>query len=94
MAPANVVRMPSPVVLPWSFRLWFGSADITVTTLSSAREPWRTWFAPDELARELRGLGFTRLEDLDAEALNARFFAGRADRLGGRGVGRVMTATH
>jgi hypothetical protein len=27
------------------------------------------------------------------DALNERFFAGRASRLGGRSAGRVMTAT-
>jgi methyltransferase (TIGR00027 family) len=61
--------------------------------LAAAGEPWRTWFDPTALADELRTLGFTRLEDLDAATLNVRFFEGRADRIGGRSVGHVMTAS-
>jgi len=61
--------------------------------LKAAGEPWRTTFEPGELARELRALGFTRLEDLDGEALNQRYFGGRADRLRGRGLGHVLTAS-
>ena len=79
-----------PASMPFLKRMGF---HLFARRVAAAGEPWRTWFDPDQLARELRGLGFTRLEDLDAEALNVRFFAGRADRLGGRGVGRVMTAT-
>jgi methyltransferase (TIGR00027 family) len=60
--------------------------------LAAAGEPWRTWFDPDELAGELKALGFTRLEDLGSDALNARYFAGRADQIGGRSVGHVMSA--
>ena len=79
-----------PASLPFVKRMafyWFARR------LAAAGEPWQTWFDPDELARELRALGFERLEDLGADVLNTRFFAGRADRLGGRSVGRVMTAT-
>jgi methyltransferase (TIGR00027 family) len=79
-----------PASLPFMRRLGFYWL---ARRLAAAGEPWQTWFDPDELARELRGLGFRQLEDLDAAALNARFFAGRAHRLGGRSVGRVMTAT-
>ena len=61
--------------------------------LAAAGEPWRTWFDPTELAKDLLRLGFTHLDDLDAAALHARFFAGRADRVGGVSVGHVMTAS-
>jgi methyltransferase (TIGR00027 family) len=61
--------------------------------LAAAGEPWRTWFDPGELAGELKTLGFTRLEDLGSDALNARYFAGRANQIGGRSVGHVMSAS-
>jgi methyltransferase (TIGR00027 family) len=35
-------------------------------------EPWRTFFAPDELAGELRRLGFDVVEDLDGGAVSRR----------------------
>jgi methyltransferase (TIGR00027 family) len=79
-----------PKSLPFVRRIGF---HLLARRLAAAGEPWQTWFDPDELAHELRGLGFTRLEDLDAEGLTARFFAGRANRLGGRSVGHVMTST-
>jgi O-methyltransferase involved in polyketide biosynthesis len=55
-------------------------------------EPWRSSFAPDELARDLRSMGFTDLEDHTPEALNARYFANRADGLRVGWLGNVMWA--
>jgi methyltransferase (TIGR00027 family) len=46
--------------------------------VASIGEPWRTYFLPDELAAELRELGFDRLEDLGPAELAARWF-GRTD---------------
>jgi len=37
-------------------------------------EPWLTFFEPDEIDAELRGLGFTEIEDLGPAQLAARFF--------------------
>jgi len=59
---------------------------------AAAGKPWKTWFAPSELDRELRALGFSEIEDLDSAALNLRYFGGREKRLGGRSVGRIVTA--
>ncbi|MEU4557594.1 SAM-dependent methyltransferase [Actinoplanes sp. NPDC023936] len=41
-------------------------------------EPWLTYFEPDEIDAELRGHGFTAIEDLGPSALAARYF-GRPD---------------
>jgi len=60
--------------------------------VARAGEPWKTWFEPDDLRRELHAMGFTRLEDLDGAALDQRFFGGREKRVGGMSAGRVMTA--
>jgi methyltransferase (TIGR00027 family) len=78
-----------PGALPLWRRLGF---HLLARRLAAAGEPWRTWFDPAELARHLHAAGFTRLEDLDAPALNQRYFGGREKRLGGRSAGHVMTA--
>lgn len=60
--------------------------------VAAAGEPWRSFFDPPGLARELRGLGFRQLEDLGPAELNARFFSDRADGLRVAGIGRVLSA--
>jgi methyltransferase (TIGR00027 family) len=79
-----------PSSLPFLRRIGFWMMSRRV---AAAGEPWRTWFDPVTLARDLRGLGFTRLEDLDGPALDARYFGARAPGLRGPSAGRVMTAT-
>jgi methyltransferase (TIGR00027 family) len=44
-------------------------------------EPWRSFFEPQELDAALRRSGFAEVRDWDQAALNARYFAGRADGL-------------
>jgi methyltransferase (TIGR00027 family) len=80
--------MIPPSSLPLLRRIGF---HLLAHRLKRAGEPWRTWFEPAAFAAELRGLGFTSLEDLDYEALRARYFAADA-RIGGRSVGHLMTA--
>jgi O-methyltransferase involved in polyketide biosynthesis len=55
--------------------------------VANAGEPFRSSFEPQELAGELRTMGFTAREDWDAARLNARYFERRTDglRLGARG---------
>jgi methyltransferase (TIGR00027 family) len=55
--------------------------------VAQAGEPFVSFFEPEALARDLRGAGFRELGDLDAAALNARYFGGRDDglRIVGRG---------
>ncbi len=57
--------------MSWIARLFF---QLRAWKVSRAGEPWRTAFAPEELAAELRKLGFSRVVDLDAVALNERYF--------------------
>jgi methyltransferase (TIGR00027 family) len=47
--------------------------------LQSVGEPLISGFNPRTLTEELAALGFELLEDLDAKAQEARYFAGRAD---------------
>jgi len=61
--------------------------------VARAGEPFRTFFAPEELCDELGRMGFRTIEDLGGAELNERYFKNRADGLRVPGVlGRFMTA--
>ena len=66
--------------------------DALAARVSAAGEPWQTFFEPDELARELRELGFAVAQPFSPEAINTRYFAGRADGLAVGGMGQLMWA--
>jgi methyltransferase (TIGR00027 family) len=55
-------------------------------------EPFRSLIDPADLARDLARLGFARIEDFGAPALNARYFQNRADGLKLAGRGHLMRA--
>jgi len=59
---------------------------------AAAGEPWRTFFEPAALAREVEQLGFTVVEDFGPEQAFERYFRGRSDGLRSGGVGRLMRA--
>jgi methyltransferase (TIGR00027 family) len=60
--------------------------------VAAAGEPFRSFFVPDELVRDVRALGFSQAEDFDAEKLNAHYFAGRTDDLKLLGRGHLLLA--
>src|ERR1700723_139218 len=67
--------------------------DAVSRRVARAGEPFRTFFAPVELAQRLRTMGFSSVEDLGAEEINARYFRDRPDRLRIMGrIGRLMSA--
>ena len=55
--------------------------DSLAKRVEAAGEPFRLFFAPDELEKELRGAGFKRTEQVDPERLNELYFKDRADGL-------------
>lgn len=59
--------------------------------VARAGEPFRSFFDPPDLDRELRSLGFSRIEDLDIEAMRARWLPAQESRLHGRS-GHVLCA--
>jgi methyltransferase (TIGR00027 family) len=61
--------------------------------VAAAGEPWLSEFEPAELAALLRAQGFSRIVDLDADALDARYFAGRDDAFRIGGTARLMIAS-
>jgi methyltransferase (TIGR00027 family) len=61
--------------------------------VAAAGEPFQLFFNPKELAADLCQLGFTQVETLDGQQINARYFQDRSDglRVGG-GLGQLMSA--
>jgi methyltransferase (TIGR00027 family) len=55
-------------------------------------EPFRSAFVPAALVADLRAIGFNEVEDLDPEAINARYFAGRGDGLRVGTIGHMVVA--
>lgn len=81
----------SPSSLGWRERLALSALSRRV---ARAGEPFQTFFSPAGIRERLAQAGFTSVQDLGADDLNARYFGNRADRLRVSGsVGRVMTAT-
>jgi methyltransferase (TIGR00027 family) len=81
----------SPDTLTPQRRLVF---DALAGRVAAAGEPFRIFFTPEELERELRRAGFQRLAQVDTGELNDLYFRDRADglKLSGAGLGRLATA--
>ncbi len=67
--------------------------DFLAERVARAGEPFRLFFDPARLAKDLQALGFTQIEDLDSGAIRARWFGENAQeqRLHGRS-GRLLCA--
>jgi methyltransferase (TIGR00027 family) len=66
--------------------------DALAERVAAAGEPWRTFYEPAALVRELGELGFGDVEDTGPEAIDARYFADRTDGLRMGGLGHLMRA--
>jgi methyltransferase (TIGR00027 family) len=66
--------------------------DRMASRVAAIGEPWKTFFTPEELHRLLTDVGFSAVEDLGANEINARYFAGRSDRLRVGEAGRIARA--
>lgn len=67
--------------------------DMLSARVARAGEPFRLFFNPRMLARDLQAAGFTRIEDLDARQIDERWFRDRTDGLGTkRGAGHFLSA--
>lgn len=62
--------------------------------VAAAGEPFQLFFRPDQITTELQEAGFQRIEQVDHEGLNARYFNHRADglKLSPVGIGMLVTA--
>jgi methyltransferase (TIGR00027 family) len=66
--------------------------DVLSARVARAGEPFQLFFDPEELAADLADLGFSDIEDLNGDAINARYFSGRSDGLAVSGGGRLLSA--
>jgi O-methyltransferase involved in polyketide biosynthesis len=65
---------------------------ILAARVSAVGEPFRTAFKSAEIRDALLALGFSRIEDMDATALNARYCRGRDDAFALRGNAHIVRA--
>jgi methyltransferase (TIGR00027 family) len=70
------------------------ASEALAARVAAAGEPFRLFFMPDELERELLQVGFRRVEQCDSETLNELYFRDRADglQLPAEGLGLIATA--
>ncbi|MDR3738687.1 MAG: class I SAM-dependent methyltransferase [Terracidiphilus sp.] len=68
--------------------------DALAKRVAAAGEPFRIFFTPEGLERELRAMGFTEVRHADAAVMNALYFDGRADglKLSGESLGQMIAA--
>jgi methyltransferase (TIGR00027 family) len=78
-----------PSTLSWTGRIIYRQMAKRVAAIG---EPWKTFFEPSSLAANLRGHGFSSIEDYGADELNERYFSGRKDGLKLGGMGRMLLA--
>ena len=55
-------------------------------------EPWLSHFDAEELATDLRAMGYSQVSHFGAKEANERYFANRSDGFSVRGSARIMTA--
>jgi methyltransferase (TIGR00027 family) len=81
--------MISPSLLNPAQRLRF---DALARRVASAGEPWKAFFDPGLLTRDLRAMGFKYVEDKGPEEINARYFKNRKDKLRVGSLSHLMNA--
>jgi len=60
--------------------------------MAAIGEPWQTFFYPQQLAIELKDIGFTQVEDVVPENIISQFFNDRTDKLKVGSFGHLMKA--
>jgi methyltransferase (TIGR00027 family) len=60
--------------------------------VAASGEPFRSFFKPEDLIRDVKAAGFSQAEDFNAATLNPRYFSDRSDGLKLRGAGHLMRA--
>jgi methyltransferase (TIGR00027 family) len=82
-------------VVPLESLSWMGRLAMRalMNRVARAGEPFVTFFEPGALRARLEAMGFHGIQDLGADEVNARYFAGRTDKLklAGR-LGRFLSA--
>ena len=99
---AAIAQLPSPTAVNFDFALApellspraRAAFEMLAERVAAAGEPFRLFFAPEQLDTELRSAGFSHAEITGADELNRRYFAGRSDglELPSPGLGMLATA--
>lgn len=79
----------APAAVPWLIRLFYRTL---LKRLAAQGEPWISFFEPEPLRADLAGVGFTTIEDLDADAINRRYLDHRTDGLRVSVASRIIKA--
>jgi methyltransferase (TIGR00027 family) len=98
---AAIGKLPSPTAVVFDFALapeMLGPGarvafEMLAARVAAAGEPFRLFFTPEDLERELRSAGFATVEMIGADDLNLRYFAGRSDGLALPSPGLGMLAS-
>jgi methyltransferase (TIGR00027 family) len=68
------------------------STEYFATQAAANGEPWKSYFDPGILNKQLQSIGFREVEDLDSDQQNERYLANRADGFQKSGAGRIVLA--
>lgn len=79
----------NPSMLTWIDRVVFDSLSVRAAL---AGEPWRSFFMPESLRRDLLSLGFGQVEDHGVNEINKRYFSDRTDGFRVGGMSHMMVA--
>lgn len=98
---AAIGQMPSPTAVSFDFALApellgqraRAAFEVLAERVAAAGEPFKLFFTPEDLERELRSARFETVEMLGADDLNQRYFAGRDDGLALPSPGLGMLAS-
>ena len=66
--------------------------ELLARRLAKVGEPWKSFYDPKSLIGDLKNIGFTQVEDIGPEEINASFFKNRADKLMVGNFGHLMKA--
>ncbi len=91
MRAAHQVLVVPPSSQHISRRLIFRLLSYKMTVLG---EPWKSTFDPQQLAADLKSIGFTQTEGIGPEDMNTRYFNHREDKLMVGSFGHLMKARH
>jgi methyltransferase (TIGR00027 family) len=94
-------RFPPPTAVVFNFGispellgpLARAALDMLSARVAAVGEPFRLFFSPGELEAELKRSGFSQIELISPDDLNARYFANRTDGLALPSSGLEMLAT-
>jgi methyltransferase (TIGR00027 family) len=79
----------SPSLMEFSHRIFFRALTYRMALVG---EPWVGFFDPKSLAADLKTMGFSDMEDIGSDGINARFFDNREDKLKVGRYGHLMKA--